>query len=282
MKTSLIILNYNDAERTAALVRQVSGYDSIDETVVVDNASTDDSAEILSSLKDEHVHFIRREDNGGYARGNNTGALYAINKLKSDIILIANPDVSFTDSTVDAMKRALSENPEFACVAPLVRQGYNVWHLPGFAGILISLFLFAFTFEKILERRRIKRSGKKIAVAGVVEGSFLALKAEAFKKIRGFDERTFLYAEEIMLSFRLKKQGYLTGVLTGEMYDHLHSASIKKMYRSSKAAAFHHFRNSFGIYNKYYLKTGPIKDLIFEICWKLGYLERMVYDALKR
>ena len=57
--------------------------------------------------------------------------------------------------------------------------------------------------------------------------------------------------------------------------------SIRKIYRSSKARAFHHFRDSFRIYNKYYLKTNALQDKIFDVCWYLGYLERVVYDRLK-
>ncbi len=278
MKTALIILNYNDPERTAALINKVSSYPSLNDIVVVDNGSTDDSAETLSKLSGGHIHFISRSENGGYSKGNNTGLLYALKELKSDIIFIANPDVSFTDETAAAMTKVLTDHPEFGCIAPLVNQGYNVWHLPGFTGILVSLFLFAFTFEKMAVRKELEESGEEIIPVGVVEGSFFAVTAEAIKKVRGFDERTFLYAEEIILSFRLRKNGYLTGVLPFERYDHLHSASIKKMYRSSKAAAFYHFRDSFRIYNKYYLKTGSLQDRIFDICWMLGYFERKIYD----
>ncbi len=281
LKTALIILNYNDADRTAELISKVSDYPSLDDIVVVDNGSSDDSAEKLSTLSGEHIHFIGRDTNGGYAKGNNTGLLYTLKKLKSDVIFFANPDVFFTDETVAAMTEVLNDCREYACVAPLVNQGYNVWHLPGFSGILISLFLFAFTFEKIAIRKKIERSGKSLVPVGVVEGSFFAVRADAMKEVRGFDERTFLYSEEIILSYRLRSKCYLTGVLPEERYDHLHSASIKKMYKSSKAAAFHHFRDSFRIYNKYYLKTNALQDRIFDICWQLGYIERKLYDILK-
>ena len=281
MKTTLIILNYNDSERTIGLLRKIEGYDIINDIVLVDNASTDGSYEALKNEESEHIHVIRRNINGGYAKGNNEGALYALKKLRPDIIFIANPDVSFTEKAAGAMAEALSKNKEYAAVAPLVRQGYNAWNLPGFIGILRSLFLFAFTAEKILVRQAAERSGAELFPVGAIEGSFFAVDAKKFREVSGFDERTFLYGEEIMLSRRFKRKGYREGVLPGERYDHLHSASIKKMYRSSKAAAFHHFKDSFRIYNKYYLRTGPLEDRIFDICWELGYLERKIYDLVK-
>ena len=68
--------------------------------------------------------------------------------------------------------------------------------------------------------------------------------------------------------------------MPGIYYDHLHSASIKKQYHSSKAKAFHHFRDSFMIYNKYYLHTNIIQNVIFDIAYALGYLERIIFDLI--
>ena len=280
MKTTLIILNYKDSARTLELLNKVRSYNVLDNIVIVDNASGDGSYERLKQEEDGRVFVTERAENGGYSSGNNTGALYALKHFRPDIIFFANPDVFFTEDTAEAMAKALERNPGFASVAPLVRQGYNVWDLPGFPGVLMSLFLILFNLDKKRIRSRLEESGKEFTEAGVVEGSFFAVDAGKFKEVQGFDERTFLYSEEIILSRRFRAHGYKTGVLTRYRYDHIHSASIKKIYRSSKAAAFHHFRDSFRIYNKYYLKTNAIEDRIFDICWGLGYAERVVYDLI--
>ncbi len=280
MKTTLIILNYKDAGRTLGLLNSVRGYGALDHIVIVDNHSADGSFELLKAEEDEKVSVISTDDNLGYAAGNNTGALYALKHFRPDIIFFANPDVSFTEETVRSMCRSLDKNPRFGVVAPLVRQGYNVWDLPGFTGVLESLFLIIFNLDKKRIRSRLEKSDKDLVEAGVVEGSFFAVDAEKFKEIHGFDERTFLYSEEIILAKRMRSFGYRTGVLPGERYDHLHSASIRKLYHSSKAAAFHHFRDSFRIYNRYYLKTNDFQNLIFDVCWYLGYLERIIYDLV--
>lgn len=281
MNTALIILNYNDGERTMDLVNKVRTYSVLDHIVIVDNASTDSSFELLKKLSDEKTVVIKREENGGYARGNNTGALYAMKHFDPDVIFIANPDVFFTEETAEKMAESLDRNPRYASVAPLVNQGYNVWNLPGFIGILESLFLIIFNIDKKMIKERLGRSSREIENAGVVEGSFFAVSAPKFKEVHGFDERTFLYAEEIIIARRFLAHGYRTGVLPGCRYDHLHSASIKKIYRSSKAAAFHNFKDSFRVYNKYYLRTNALQDMIFDICWNLGYIERVIYDLIK-
>ncbi|MBQ9550373.1 MAG: glycosyltransferase family 2 protein [Lachnospiraceae bacterium] len=280
MKTTLIILNYKDSERTLTLLNKVREYRILDNIVIVDNASGDGSYESLKREEDGRIHVIEREENGGYSSGNNTGALYALKHFRPDILFFANPDVFFTEETAEVMAGALERNSGFASVAPLVRQGYNVWNLPGFPGVLMSLFLILFTLDKKRIRAGLERHNKELSEVGVVEGSFFAVDAGKFKEVQGFDERTFLYSEEIILARRFRAHGYKTGVLTRFRYDHLHSASIKKIYRSSKAAAFHHFRDSFRIYNKYYLKTNALEDRIFDICWGLGYAERVVYDLV--
>ena len=280
MNTSIIILNFNDGERTAALVKKIKSYVLFDHIIVVDNLSTDNSMDILLPLKDAVTDVISSGSNGGYARGNNFGILHALKNYGSDYIFVANPDVSFTEDTAMQMVQALKDRPEYGIVAPNVRQGFNAWELPGFAGIIQSLFLVAFTLHKKRIRENIILSPEELVQTGVVEGSFFAISSKAYKAARGFDERTFLYAEEIIMARRLLAAGYKEGVLRDCYYDHLHSASIKKLYHSSKAKAFHHFRDSFRVYNRYYLHTTHFQNKVFDLAYAAALLERHIYDGV--
>ncbi len=281
MNTALIVLNYNDADRTRTLVQSVSEYRSISHIVVVDNCSTDDSYEKLRVISGDKIHVIRTDSNAGYASGNNAGVLYALKHYAPEILFIANPDVAFSEDTVRALYETLTEHPEYGVAAPVVRHGTNVWNLPGFIGIIESLFLVWFTLDKKMIKQKILNDSRSIVPVDVVEGSFLAISADAWKNARGFDERTFLYAEEIIFARRLLNKGFGECVLRDHRYDHLHSASIKKAHKSRKAAAFHYFRDSFRIYNRHYIHTDRIQNRIFDFCWYLGYLERRLYDIIK-
>ena len=280
MNTSIIILNFNDGERTAALVKKIKSYVLFDHIIVVDNLSTDNSMDILLPLKDAVTDVISSGSNGGYARGNNFGILHALKNYGSDYIFVANPDVSFTEDTAMQMVQALKDHPEYGIVAPNVRQGFNAWELPGFAGIIQSLFLVAFTLHKKRIRENIILSPEELVQTGVVQGSFFAISSKAYKAARGFDERTFLYAEEIIMARRLLAAGYKEAVLRDCYYDHLHSASIKKLYHSSKAKAFHHFRDSFRVYNRYYLHTTHFQNKVFDLAYAAALLERHIYDGV--
>ena len=283
MKTVLIILNYNDYETTSKLVNQVKNYSFPDHIVVVDNMSSDDSFMQLKKMEDtEKITVIQAPTNGGYAKGNNYGARYAIKQFDPEFIFIANPDVSVSEDTFVKLADALSNNANIGVIAPIVNQGANVWRLPGFIGMIESLFLVWFNLDKRLIKNKLIKSQNDVEKIGVVEGSFFCISREAYDSIDGLDENTFLYVEENILSKRLKNEGFSEAVLTKERYDHFHSVSIKKKYKSSKAKAFHNFYDSMTYYNKQYLKTGIVRNLIFDVCYFLAYVERVIYDLIKR
>ena len=74
----------------------------------------------------------------------------------------------------------------------------------------------------------------------------------------------------------------MVGVLTTARYDHYHSVSIKKEYRASKARAFHLFYDSMKLYNQEYLHTNFLQNILFELCYGVAYLERMIYDFIMK
>lgn len=278
----MVILNYNDRRTTERLTRAVMDYECLDRVIVVDNCSTDSSYEELrEAFRTTEVDVILAPSNGGYASGNNFGIRYAIEHYDMDCIFVANPDISVTEAVMKDMIRNMEDHPQYAVMAPIVNQGYNVWRLPGYIGMIESLFLIWFNLDKKHIKSRLTSSEHLIEDGYVVEGSFFVIRTTDYLAADGFDERTFLYAEEIILARRLLKIGKKTGVLTKDRYDHLHSASIKKEYNASKRRAFPNFYKSFRIYNKYYLNTNPVQDGIFYLCYLLAYFERFIYDLLK-
>ena len=276
----IVILNYNDFSTCQRLLEKIKDYAIFDKIVIVDNCSTDDSVALLKKYKSQKVDLIVSPNNGGYASGNNFGIRYSIEKYNPKIIFVANPDVLFEENVAYQMAKTLSANNEYGIVAPLVIQGYNVWKQPGFWGTLESLLLIIFNLDK----KRIKDKLAKETLpqeVGVVEGSFFAISKEAYMKTDGFDERTFLYFEENILGMKLKQSSLKTVVLPQLYYEHLHSNSIRKEYKS-KARAFHNFYPSVKMYLQEYAKVNRFQLLIFEIVYGFALLERHVYDFCKR
>ena len=96
-----VILNYNDASTTINLVQSIKDYALLNYIVVVDNCSTDDSLERLQGYKNEKIHIIKSEKNGGYGAGNNVGLRYSSEILDADYSIVANPDVLFDEKCVE-------------------------------------------------------------------------------------------------------------------------------------------------------------------------------------
>ncbi len=282
--TSLIIISYNDGDLSSELAKKVKNHTAFDHIILVNNGSTDNTLSLMEEAKasaPEKISVISAPENLGYAKANNLGMRFAIDNFGSDYLFVANPDAYFTDKAALACLKAIKERPQYGIIAPIVNQGYNAWNLPSFAGVIESLFLIIYNLHKKAIKKRVTSSKKELERVGVVDGSFFVISREAYEKIGGMDNRTFLYCEEMMMSYRLMLNGYYVGVLTKERYDHLHSTTIKKLNNNSKARAFRHFHRSFRIYNKYYLHTDPLQDIIFEAAFGLAYLERVIYDHIK-
>lgn len=284
MQSIIVILNYNDCSTTIKLVEQIRNYTYPSHIIVVDNMSSDNSFEELSRLTDNSenrkITVIQAPSNGGYAKGNNFGIRYGIREFDPDIIFVANPDVSVSEDTFKALAKAIKkvDKNRIGILAPIVNQGTNVWNLPGFLGIIESLFLIWFNIDKKLIKNKLIKSDKTIQRVGVVEGSFFCISRKAYDDINGLDENTFLYVEENILAKRLEKSGYYEAVLTNERYDHFHSVSINKRYKRSKAKAFDNVYKGITYYNEKYLNLGPVRNCIIKICYKIAYLERVIYD----
>ena len=278
MTSVIVILNYNDSLHTIKLAEQIRSYSCFQKIILVDNCSTDHSFQELQKMSSDKIEVVKTTQNGGYAKGNNFGIQHAIRLFNPDYIFVANPDVFIKESTCLKIMNVLASDSSLGVMTAMVNQGYNIWNLPDFLGIIESLFLIWFTLDKKRIKKKLILSKNIYEQVGVVEGSFFCITQSAYRQIGGLDERTFLYGEEIMLSYRLNKIGLKVGVLPHETYDHFHSVSIKKEYKSSKAKAFHHFKNSFELYNKEYLHTSSFQNVVFRIAYFFAYLERRLYD----
>ena len=99
MKIGIVILNYNDYERTIECANHIIHYSSIAYIVIVDNGSSNQSFKQISDfsnlIKSPKLKIIKSDVNGGYASGNNIGINYLLNNTDSDIIGIVNPDIFF-------------------------------------------------------------------------------------------------------------------------------------------------------------------------------------------
>ena len=275
-KINCVILNYNDADTVRGLVNEICGYEALDQIVIVDNASTDDSIEKLESLKTEKIHVLRSEKNGGYGSGNNLGVRYAVEQNGADHILIANPDVKFSEECVKALSGVLSRHEDLAAAAAKMDdmtygELNNGWKIHGFWGELLAMGPISMRlFKKWLNYPESYFKEKKAVYVDAVHGSMLMVDGKKFLEAGGYDEEIFLYQEETVLAKRMKNCGYRTVLLLNQRYRHEHSVSIKKSFKGQMDRQ--KLRNTSVLYYmKHYLHIGSVKERIAKL-WFAGIL----------
>ena len=235
---NVIVLNYNDSQTTKRLVDSIEGYDNIQSVVIVDNKSTDKSYSELCMHYYNHKKIIvlQSDKNGGYGYGNNYGLKYVKKELGNNYALICNPDVLFSEATVNELEYFLQQHRDAAIVSPMMlnaeyKKVYScVWRIPtaiesaSFSSMLLSRFCSSFYYN------RESFDQDDAMQVDCVAGSMLLVDLDKFPKPSIYDEKIFLYCEETVLGIKVKQLGYHTYLLTNSTFVHVHSASINKTY----------------------------------------------------
>lgn len=255
MQLAIVILNYNDACGTVDAIRRISGFSCIESIIVVDNASTDKSAEriqeAIESANDDRLVFIQSGRNGGYGYGNNIGVRYAHDRLSAKYALIANPDAVFDESLVENMLKIFESDADTAAVGAVMHgQAANITDRNGYIDLTRT---HKFTYDEYIssgwKRRSVLQNmlnsgpisrrlfkgyinfpkeyyrGDAVQVYAV-HGSLLMVSTDKFIAAGGYDEAVFLYGEENILAERLLRKNYKT-YLMKQGYKHIGSVSIK-------------------------------------------------------
>ena len=280
MQLSCVILNYNDAETTEKLVMQIADYDVLHQIIVVDNASTDDSLERLRKLESDanasqscKVRVISADHNGGYGSGNNLGVRCGAEQGATHV-LIANPDVVFSEQSLKAMLAVFARHPEVGIVTTRIRDARfpnlkNGWPLRSFMRELLSMGpVSRRLLGKTFDYPDSYFAGRSAVYVGAVHGSMLMVDTEKFLEAGGYDEGIFLYEEEQVLGRRMQNAGYRSVLLLNQHYDHEHSTSISKSF--SDAMKRQRLREESTLYYmKHYLHISPLQEQIAKL-WFAG------------
>jgi GT2 family glycosyltransferase len=238
-KVCCVILNYNDSRTTINLIENIKHYSTISNIVVVDNNSTDNSYEKLCGCKSEKVHVIETVRNGGYGFGNNYGIRYAKENWNPEYIIIANPDVEFSEACVEQLLKTLGtvDNAVIASAVPYFPNGkmqsYFAWELQSAQDYLLKT---SSTFSKLMKSKYISEGElkkHKIIEVDCVSGAMFMVKTDEMIEFGMYDEDVFLYGEETILGMKFKKANLKTLVVSNVSYVHKHSNSINLTYKST-------------------------------------------------
>jgi GT2 family glycosyltransferase len=212
------------------------------ETIVVDNASTDDSVDFLGKEYPGVCVIVNRE-NRGFAAACNQGARSAA----APWLLFLNPDTLVHSGTLAGAVSFMEQHPEAGVMGCRTVNCDGSLQATAFAfpGKL-RIFAYVSGLNRVLKLSRFT-DHSALRTPDYVQGSFLLVRREAFAACGGFDETFFLYAEEIDLCLRVKAAGFHIYYFPDIFITHLGGGSM-----SGPEAGLGHFINSsIGLYRKY-------------------------------
>ncbi len=272
-----VVLNYNDADTTLDLLKRIEPMEIIDQIVLVDNKSTDNSLERLKDQESNKVHVVCAEKNGGYGSGNNVGIEYLRKNYSCDYIIIANPDVIFDESVVKKMVNEFDEDT--VIVAPLTldskkeRQLPIAWKVP----TVKDYFLFSsIVLNKIFKPFQYPTQffNTDICEVDCVQGCLFMLNNSLIED-KLYDENIFLFFEESCIGKQFKDKGYKTKLLMNVDYIHNHSVSINKAFNSEARKRKITLDSFYTYFEDYYSLSGFTKG-IMRIYKKFIYIENYI------
>ncbi|HEU0136770.1 MAG TPA: glycosyltransferase, partial [Flavobacterium sp.] len=116
MKIAIVILNWNGAALLRQFLPSIIQYSAGADIYVADNASSDDSLQVLE-LEFPTVNVIRNDRNYGFAEGYNQ----ALKHVDADIYALVNSDIEVTQNWLQPIVQAFAKEPQTAIIQPKIR-----------------------------------------------------------------------------------------------------------------------------------------------------------------
>lgn len=200
---SIIILTYNSRRYIGKLLKSlVSKYKTqIDngslEVIVADNNSPDNT--INKAKETKNVSITNNGDNFGFAKGINL----ASKKAKGKFLLFINPDSEFLRGDIFLLMQKF-DDAEVAVVGGEIVTVKEKKELS--AGKFYNLFNTFLLSVGLEEKMGVRFSPNKDRYVDFVSGGFMMARRDVWEKLGGFDEKFFMYIEDMEFCYRVKKQ----------------------------------------------------------------------------
>ncbi|MGC9025513.1 MAG: glycosyltransferase family 2 protein [Chloroflexia bacterium] len=209
LRVAALIVNWNTRDLLTRCLEALYAHPPAApfETVVVDNASSDGSAEMVRQ-RFPQVRLIQNEENTGFARACNRG----IQHTSAPFLLLLNPDCFLQPGTVDTLLEFLEQHSRVAVAGPrlLDRSGHPQLSAHPFPSLWRE-FWRLFHLDRIRPLSQYPLSFWQNPMpqqVDIVQGACMLLRRSALPDGQPFDEDFFMYTEEVDLCYRLRRASW--------------------------------------------------------------------------
>jgi len=250
-RLSILVVSYNSAALLGPCLDSLLAQTAPDdEIMMIDNASTDGSADLVRQ-RYPAVRIIANSDNKGFGAANNQG----INATTGRYVVLVNPDCEVQPGSLDGYHHFLESHPRAAVAGGRLRYAdgafqHSSFRFPTLSQVFLDLFPINWRLTESRLNGRYPKSwdGRPFEIDHPL-GAFMCVRRAATQELGMglFDEAFFMYAEEVDWCFRLKRAGWQiwhcpdalalhhggrsTRQRAGEMFVQLHRSRLLFFYK---------------------------------------------------
>jgi len=238
---AVVVVSWNTRELLATCLDSLAAdvESGLADVVVVDNASSDGSAAMVSE-RFPWVRLIESRENLGFGRAVNLGALSAPD---AGWIAAANADIVLRPGALQALVDAGEADPAAGALAPRLidpdgETQHSVHPFPA-TRLMLSFNLGRQNRDPEWGNRNCLETFWDPSTAREVPwavGAFILIRRAAWDAVRGFDEQRFMYAEDLDLGWRLRQHGWSTRYVPEARVQHVEAAATDQAYGAAKTA----------------------------------------------
>ena len=281
-KVSVIIISYNVRSYLAHAIDAIlkSNYENL-EIIVVDNHSYDGTCDYLKENYQDikSLHVISNNENVGFGRAVNQASEFAT----GEYMMVLNPDTIIEENTISTLVEYLEKNNNVGIVGPKILNADGTLQLAckrSFPTIKVAL-------PKLLGLDRVfpnsRWAGKynltyldpeKIHKVDAISGSCMLIRSKIFKEINGFDEKFFMFGEDLDLCKRIWESDHEIHYMPGTKIIHYKGESVRAAPYDSREAFYQsmniyinkHYSSTLGAFTRFFIAVGiSLRKLISAI-----------------
>ncbi len=288
-KISHLIVTWNNADIIVECIDTLLQYSPYEnEVIVVDNASKDDTCDVIRNRYGNRVKLIASEENLGFSKGNNV----ALAQATGEYVFFVNPDVVFVEDIITPMVRILEEKPEVGIVSPRLiysdgRYQVSTCNYPSPSKVFWDDLHFYKVLppEKQKQKAQAQYRGEDDRYIDWSYGAAHFCRYQDVSRVGGYPQGYFMYGEdtEFCMAF-LHKLGLKNYYLGTFKLIHLGGYSEKQVINSKKII----YGTNAAMYfvNKYYGKASLARyRLMLAIAsfikWAAAFMKCMLHNTQK-
>ena len=254
-----MIVNWNTCADLRNCLGTIPGGGPVDaEVFVVDNASGDGSADMVSS-EFPCVRLVRNTANLGFAKASNQG----IAASRGRYVLLLNPDSEVQPGALSSLVRFGDERPEYGILGAKILNPdgslqYSCRRFPTLAAGLFRNTILGKYFPRntyLMDYLMANWDHTQVREVDWVSGCALTVRREVLDDIGVLDERFYMYVEDVDFAYRAKQKGYRVAYFPGATIVHARAKSSDKN-PNRMIIEFH--RSMYRFYKKHYARSTSV------------------------